>query len=124
MTFPAWRTKSGRPGALHRTGLDLWPALAHVLTGDLWLVGQLPVGEREAAEKDAWPAYLPGVFGLHDLRPDRDDLTLRRLEARFYAEHRGFTSDLHLLSRALAGRFGGSTLAERNSAVEEADDGG
>lgn len=118
VTLPGWTTKSGAPGAMHRSGIEAWPALILVITGDLWLVGQLPVGEREAAERNAWPAYLPGVFGLADLRPDRADLLLRRLEARFYAEHRGIAPDLQLLSRALAGRLGGRTLPP-TAAVEE-----
>lgn len=107
---PVWKTKDGTLSWFHRLGLDQWPRLAQVMSGQLWLVGQLPCHTREAAETQSWPAYLPGIFGLADLRPDRDDVLQRRLEARYYARNRGLREDLKLLLRAIAGLAAGRTL--------------
>lgn len=110
VALPVWHTRSGAPGLLHRLGLDVWPWLARVVTGQLWLVGQLPCRSGEAAETAAWPAYLPGVYGLADLRDRREDLLQRRLEACYYARRPRTSGDLGLLLRAFAGRWSGRTL--------------
>lgn len=112
--LPVWTTRSGTPGVFHQLGLDVWPWLAWVVAGRLWLCGQLPCPASEAAEAESWPMYLPGVFGLADLRSHRDDVLQRRLEARYYAAQPGVASDLSLLLRAFAGRWSGRTRDLRN----------
>lgn len=107
---PVWRTRRQQAGLLHKLGLDVYPQLIHVLSGQLWLCGQLPCHAREAAEVLSWPSYLPGVFSLADQRHDRDDLLLRRLDARIYAHRCSLREDLKLLVRALVGRATGQTM--------------
>lgn len=91
-----WRPGRWSPGLIERLSLHDWPRLAYVVRGDLWLSGQLPVTPDEDTEVRSWPAYRPGLFAYADLRPDRDDPLLRRIEASYYAHHRGWGEDLRI----------------------------
>lgn len=91
-----WRPGRWSSGLIERLSLHDWPRLAYVVRGDLWLSGQLPVTPDEEAEVRDWPAYRPGLFAYADMRPDREDPVLRRIEACYYAHHRGWGEDVRI----------------------------
>ncbi len=94
-------------GWLSRLSLDRWPLLARVAMGQLWLCGQLPVGANEEEEARSWPTYRPAAFTYADARPDADDPVMRRIDAAYYAHHRGWGEDLRILWRSWWGRLAG-----------------
>ncbi len=102
-----WQPRPPGGGLLVRLSLDRWLLLARVVRGDLWLCGQLPVDARDAEEARTWPSYRPGVFTYADTRPDRDDPVMRRLDAAYYAYHRGWGEDARILRRAVWCRLAG-----------------
>ena len=110
-----WQPGRRWAGLLTRLSFDQWPLLLQVVRGQLWLCGQLPVSPAEQEEARSWPTYRPAVFSYADLRPDREDPVLRRIEAAYYAHHRGWGEDLRILLRGWWSR-----LAGRN---RRADDG-
>lgn len=103
--FPAWCPGGGGAGLLARLSLDRWPLLLCVARGDLWLCGQLAVRPEEEEEAREWPAYRPGLFTPADTRPDGDDPVMRRLEAAYYAHHRGWREDARVLLQGWWGRL-------------------
>lgn len=103
--LPDWRPARDRRGWLARLGLDRWPALLRVARGDLWLCGQTPLAVNETEEADEWPAYRPGLYSYADTRPDPDDPLRRRIEAAYYAHHRGWLEDLRILWHGWWGRL-------------------
>lgn len=94
---------------LSRLSLDLWFLLFRVARGQLWLCGQLPVRPDEEEEARSWPAYRPAVFSYADVRPANDDPALRRMEANYYAHHRGWVEDARILLRGWWNRLAGRT---------------
>jgi hypothetical protein len=100
-----WLPRRAASGWFERFSFDRWLTLYWVLRGDLLLCGQLAVRPEEQPESDTWPVYQPGVFTYADDRPKRDDPLLRRVEAAYYAFHRGWREDFHLLLRGWWGRF-------------------
>ncbi len=108
--YEVWMTRRETPGWLHRFALDIVPQLIYVLSGHLWLCGQLPCRVGEEDEMKKWSEYFPGVFTYADARPDRDDPLTRRMEAEYYIRHRGIREDLRLLWHAIGGRLAGRTL--------------
>lgn len=102
-----WQPGGNRSGLLCRFSLDLWPMLGRVVRGQFWLCGQLPVRADEEDEVRTWPTYRPGLFSYADLRPDREDPVQRRIEAAYYAHHRGWGEDLRILLRGWWARLAG-----------------
>ena len=108
-TVERWVNKGERPGLFCRLSLHEWPLLARVVAGQLWLCGQLPVLAEERDELQHWPTYRPGLFTYADLRSHREDPVLRRIEATYYAHHRGWAEDLRILFRGWWSRLAGHT---------------
>ena len=95
-----WQRQGRWRGCLARLSLDVWPNLGRVLSGDLWLVGQL-------AEEQGAPGGYPALFCRADARADREDPALRAIENTYYAHHRSLGEDARVLVRAWAGRLSG-----------------
>ena len=106
-TIERWHSGRPRPGLWQRLSLHEWPLLLRVVRGQLWLCGQLPVAPEEEAEVRTWPTYRPGLFSYADLRADREDPVLRRIDAIYYAHHRGWAEDGRILWRGWWGRLAG-----------------
>lgn len=104
-----WNPGRAAPGLMRRLSVHEWPLLLAVVRGDLWLCGQLPVTSEEESEAKSWPAYRPGLFTYADGRPGREDPVLRRIEAAYYAHHRGWREDLRIGWRGWWGRLTGRT---------------
>jgi hypothetical protein len=106
-TIERWNPGRRRPGLLLRLSLHEWPLLLRVARGQLWLCGQLPVTPEEEAEVRSWPTYRPGLFSYADTRADREDPVRRRIDAIYYAHHRGWVEDLRILWHGWWGRLSG-----------------
>lgn len=111
LEVPHWKPGRLAANLIARLSLHEWPLLLRVLSGDLWLSGQLPVRGDEEPEARSWPAYRPGLFTYADRRPDRDDPVLRRIEAAYYAHHRGWREDARIWMLGWWGRLAGCNLA-------------
>jgi hypothetical protein len=110
LALPEWRTRGAWGGWLARLSLDVWPQYLRVLSGDLWLCGQLPPADADLPA-DAAPGF-PAVFSRADARPGRADSALREIEDAYYAHHRSLGEDLAILARAWSGRLTGRPWAE------------
>ncbi|MDK2857973.1 MAG: hypothetical protein PWQ29_1107 [Verrucomicrobiota bacterium] len=82
------------------TSLDRFPQLLNVLTGKLWLCGQVP-HEISADGTEAPGHYFPAVFSYSDAFPEID----RQMDALYYAHTRSVFSDLRILRHALIHRL-------------------
>jgi len=105
---------AARPGSslllmiFRGTSLDRFPQLLNVLTGKLWLCGQVP-HEISADGTEAPGHYFPAVFSYSDAFLEID----RQMDALYYAHTRSVFSDLRILRHALIHR-----LLEVESAVD------
>ena len=104
-----WRPGRFTPNFITRFSFHEWTLLLRVVRGQLWLSGQLPVRPDEEEEARRWPTYRPGLFSYADLRPNRGDPMLRRIEAAYYAHHRGWGEDLRIVLHGWWSRLAGHT---------------
>jgi len=98
-------TAAGKaPGLLlmcfYGASLDRLPKLLQVLTGKLWLCGQVPRRVDSGAVKDL-NRYFPAVFSYSDAFADID----KQMDALYYAHTRSLAADLRILRHALFHRF-------------------
>jgi hypothetical protein len=104
-----WHPGRYTPKFITRFSFHEWTLLLRVVRGQLWLSGQLPVKPNEEDEVRRWPTYRPGLFSYADLRPNRNDPVLRRIEAAYYAYHRGWGEDARILLHGWWSRLAGHT---------------
>jgi hypothetical protein len=105
-----WIPGPRTPAWITRLSLHEWPLLLRVARGELWLSGQQMLSPDEKDEATSWPTYRPGLFTYADLRPNPADPLLRRIEAAYYAHHRGWQEDLRILWRGWWARLAGHAL--------------
>ncbi len=106
-TVERWRPGRRGPGLFTRLSFDRWPPLLRVVRGQLWLCGQQPVKPDEEGELQDWPTYRPALFTYADTRPAGLDPVMRRLDANYYAHHRGWGEDTRILLRGWWSRLVG-----------------
>jgi hypothetical protein len=80
--------------------LDRFPQLLRVLTGKLWLCGQVPKA-CDSAEFSEGGRYFPAVFTYSDAFAEID----RQMDALYYAHTRSLSADLRILRHALFSRL-------------------
>jgi lipopolysaccharide/colanic/teichoic acid biosynthesis glycosyltransferase/acetyltransferase-like isoleucine patch superfamily enzyme len=104
MTVPAFRASSSAPSFLVMSfcavSLDRFPQLLRVLTGRLWLCGQVPK-ELRAGEINEPHRYFPAVFSYSDAFVEID----KQMDALYYAHTRSLAADLRILRHALFARL-------------------
>lgn len=80
--------------------LDRLPRLLCVLTGKLWLCGQVPRSAASGEIKNP-DRYFPAVFSYSDAFAEID----KQMDALYYAHTRSLAADLRILRHALFHRF-------------------
>ena len=80
--------------------LDRFPKLIDVLSGKLWLCGQVP-RESEPRAYTLRNRYFPAVFSYSDAFPEIDE----QMDALYYAHTRSIIADLRILYHAFFKRF-------------------
>lgn len=82
------------------TSLDRFPQLLSVLSGKLWLCGQVPKAVSAGEIKDNH-RYFPAVFSYSDAFVEID----KQMDALYYAHTRSLAADLRILRHALFSRL-------------------
>jgi NDP-sugar pyrophosphorylase family protein len=82
------------------TSLDRFPQLLSVLSGKLWLCGQVPKAANGEELKDP-QRYFPAVFSYSDAFIEID----KQMDALYYAHTRSLAADLRILRHALFARL-------------------
>lgn len=80
--------------------LDRFPQLLNVLSGKLWLCGQVPKESAAGGYKEG-SQYFPAVFSFSDAFAEID----KQMDALYYAHTRSLTADLRILYHALFTRL-------------------
>ncbi len=84
----------------HGISLDRFPQLLRVLSGNLWLCGQVPKAAEGEKMKDT-QCYFPAVFSYSDAFIEID----KQMDALYYAHTRSLAADLRILRHALFARL-------------------
>jgi len=82
------------------TSLDRFPQLLSVLSGKLWLCGQVPKAANGSELKEPH-RYFPAVFSYSDAFIEID----KQMDALYYAHTRSLAADLCILRHALFARL-------------------
>ncbi len=83
----------------YHLSLDKYPLLLKVLSGTLYLSGNLiiPVNPVNSVLLDEMPIYHPALFGISELEGNSHDPVMRELNAFYYAGHYSLLQDIKIL---------------------------
>ena len=109
MLLPYWMTEkksSISNSVFTKLSLDLFPLIALVVAGRLWLCGHKPLHpERDADLLKKLSRYYPAVFGYHSLNKTGQESVAVQGEALYYQRYCSLYEDMHIVTRALFERI-------------------